>query len=1195
MHFDAQFKGIDARILLDTGSSMMAISEEYVRYNQLQSVQSFSQQIELADGTFIPSTRKVAGYFAKGNYRKYMEFAVVPINEDIILGLPWCDTVVLTINLQSNFLQFYTKRSGCHVTHRWYCAGFEDPRSNIQLVSSQQLSLLRKSATNTIHEVLISPILNEVKNDPGFEKEASHKELEIRHHISTLHSALTHNEKKGSIGLDTTDLQVLGTLEEQLAELLREFTTVFHIHEGLPQSRPEDMKIETTPSAKIPFRPLSRLSPPELDALKLKLEELLAKGWIQPSKSPYGASVLFVKKKDGGLRMCVDYRALNNITVKDRTPLPSVTDLRERVKGAKYKTTLDIRDAFHNIRICPTDTHKTAFRTRYGHFEFTVCPFGACNSPATFVRMMNRIFGDLYDSGVIAYVDDLLIYSDTYSSHLLLLREVLQRLDSANLKVKLSKCEFAKEEVTFCGMILHTDGVSMNQDSVDAICEFPQISCVSHIQSFIGSIRFFQDYIPNLAEIAGPLFDLTKKNAEWNWNEEHQSIVRVVQYHLTSAPLLRFYDPKLPTEIHTDASAYAIGGWLGQKHSDNVIYPVAYWSRRMIPAERNYPVHEQELLAMIEFIKHHRRYLHGIEFTAFTDHKALEHLQTQPHLSARQVRWLQVLQEYTPKICFTPGELNGFADWLSRRPDFMKVECPQCRHLISNPLSTASLSSLFSTGIVEQLRQEIIEAQRLDEFCIELHNFQNTVEEVPASRRRYLLQFHKRDEVWCHSRRNQVVIPKALQLQLLEYYHDDVHRGHYGVEKTLSFLRKKVYWKNMNQTVKTFIQSCDICQRSKQRRGAPPGKLHPLPVPTTRFQSLAMDFCFVPVDGEGKDSIWIIIDRLTKLVKLIPCSKTVTASELADMFFTQWYCRGYGLPKDIVSDMDSKLVSGFWNDLCKRLRIQQNTSTARHQRTDGQSEITVQIVKQMLIQHVNYTQDNWRSLLPSIEFAINNSVNSSTIAKPFYLAHAFEVPDYPLFESEAGPASTILEAHTKAIVKAKENMFKAQQNMAKFYDKKRSTVPKYRIGDEVLLLRKGIKWDADITRSEKLLAPWLGPFVITDVDNGRDNVELDLPARMQCHRWFHVEVVRPYTIPDTHFPARKVPEYPEPDMDDEGAANYEVESILDSKKYRRKWKFLVKFLGYPETYNQWEPEENLEGCTELLRDYKERHPEKNFT
>ena len=363
---------------------------------------------------------------------------------------------------------------------------------------------------------------------------------------------------------------------------------------GLPVKRPEDMTIDLIPGSIPPkTRPLRNQSQEELLILKERIQELLERGFIQPSTSQYGSSILFVKKADGSLRLCIDYRGLNTITVKNRAPLPSITEMRNRLIGAKYFTKLDLKDGYHNIRINNADVHKTAFKCRYGHFEYLVVPFGLANAPAVFSNMMNRVLRSVLDISVISYLDDILIYSQTAEQHQKDIEQVLSILAAEKLFLKPSKCEFMRSEVTFCGHYVGASGIRPTEDKVAAIQVRPRINNVQDIQAYLGSIVWFHDFIPDYAAITEPLTRLLAKDIPWSWSEEQGEAITLLIHLISNAPVLRFFDPKLDTFVYSDASEYAIGGWIGQKHSDG-IHPVLYWSRKMTPSERRYHVYEKE-------------------------------------------------------------------------------------------------------------------------------------------------------------------------------------------------------------------------------------------------------------------------------------------------------------------------------------------------------------------------------------------------------------------------------------------------------------------------------------------------------------------------------------------------------------------------------------------------------------------------
>jgi hypothetical protein len=395
--------------------------------------------------------------------------------------------------------------------------------------------------------------------------------------------------------------------DDDTKEILKEFKDVFpnDLPKGLPPKRHVDHKIELLPEATPPSKATYRLSFKELDELKKQLQELLEKGHIQPSKSPYGAPVIFVRKKDGTLRMCIDYRALNKLTIKNKYPLPRIDEMIDRLLGAKVFSKLDLRSGYNQIRIEEEDIHKTAFRTRYGHYEFKVLPFGLTNAPATFMNLMNDIFHPLLDNCVLIYLDDILIFSNSREEHKQHLRQVLQILRKEKLYGKLSKCEFFKEEIEFLGHVVNSKGVKVEESKIKAIMDWPALTNVSEVRSFLGLATFYQRYVKNFSTIASPLTELERKDVPFEWKEPQQQAFAALKHALCSTPVLKIADPKLPFVVHSDASGTAIGAVLSQEENGH-FQPVAFTSRKLNPHEKNYDTRDRELLAIIHAIKYWR-------------------------------------------------------------------------------------------------------------------------------------------------------------------------------------------------------------------------------------------------------------------------------------------------------------------------------------------------------------------------------------------------------------------------------------------------------------------------------------------------------------------------------------------------------------------------------------------------------------
>jgi hypothetical protein len=439
----------------------------------------------------------------------------------------------------------------------------------------------------------------------------------------------------------------------------------------LAPHRPYDLKIELEDGSEPPPGRIYSLSPSELQSLREFIDEHLALGFIRPSASPHGAPVLFVKKKDGSLRLCVDYRGLNKISRKDRYPLPLISDLLDSPGKARIYTKIDLRHAYHLVRIGEGDEWKTTFRTRYGSFEWLVMPFGLSNAPAAFQRFMNDVFSDMLDVNVVVYLDDILIYSDNPDDHHRHVIEVLRRLRKHGLYAKPEKCEFSRTSVEYLGYVLSPQGLTMAKDKVQTILDWPEPRKVKDIQSFLGFANFYRRFIFNYSHLSVPLTRLTRKHAPWNFDTKARTAFEQIKQAFTSAPVLAHWIPHSKMIVETDASDYALAAILSAYDPDGELHPIAFHSRSFTAAELNYDVHDKELLAIFEAFLHWRQYLEGSgdPIDVFTDHKNLEYFSTTKLLTRRQCRWSEYLCQFNLCIRYRPGKLGTKPDALTRRWD----------------------------------------------------------------------------------------------------------------------------------------------------------------------------------------------------------------------------------------------------------------------------------------------------------------------------------------------------------------------------------------------------------------------------------------------------------------------------------------------------------------------------------------------
>ena len=397
-----------------------------------------------------------------------------------------------------------------------------------------------------------------------------------------------------------------------------------------------------------------------------------AAGQIQPSNSSWGFNPVIVKKKDGSPRVCIDYRPLNEVTKKDSYPLPRTDEVLNELGKAKWFSKLDLKAGYWQIMLNPGDRHKTAFVTRDGLFEFLVMPFGLTSAPATFQRLMDTVLSDLLWHRVMVYLDDIIVYSETWHEHLATLGNVLRRLRAAGLQASPGKCEFGRATLQYLGHIVTREGILPDNDNVKAIMQCPAPRNLTELRSFTGMVQYYNKYIPHMAQLYVPLYRLYKKNAPFYWTHECQQAFEEVKAALISPPVLRRADPALPYILQTDWSPTAIGAILAQEDADGEEHPIAYASKSLKDLERKYSATEGECFAVVSFVEHFRPYLWGVPFTLEVDHWCLQWLMTASQNNSRLARWALKLQEYDFKIRHRRGTRHSNADALSRPP----IACP---------------------------------------------------------------------------------------------------------------------------------------------------------------------------------------------------------------------------------------------------------------------------------------------------------------------------------------------------------------------------------------------------------------------------------------------------------------------------------------------------------------------------------------
>jgi hypothetical protein len=646
----------------------------------------------------------------------------------------------------------------------------------------------------------------------------------------------------------------------------------------MPPDRDIEFAIELQPgTAPISKRPY-RMPPAELAELKKQLQELLDKGFIRPSTSPWGCPALFVKKKDESLRLCIDYHPLNEVTIKNKYPLPRIDVLFDQLVRAKVFSKIDLHSGYHQIKIRASDIPKTAFSTRYGLYEFLVMSFGLTNAPAYFMYLMNSVFMTELDKFIVVFIDDILVYSKNEEEHAGHLHVVLQRLREHHLYAKLSKCDFWLKEIKFLGHTISQAGIVVDPDKVQEVMNWKPPTNVRQIRSFLGLAGYYRRFIPDFSRIVKPITELLMKEAKFVWGQKCEDAFHALRQHLTTAPVLAQPDNSKPFDVYCDASSTGLGCVLMQ---DNRV--IAYASRALRPHEQNYPTHDLELAAVVHALKMWRHYLMGTHCNIFTDHKSLKYIFTQADLNMRQRRWLELIKDYDLEVHYHLGKANVVADALSRKLQCNCVMMDSCINTLCDVLSKMQIEvipsgALSHLSVEPALQDQIIMAQLSDKGVeIIKENLHQKTEKYKC--------FHQDGKgiLWFGSR---LVVPKNKDFKnkILNEAHLSKFSMHPGSTKMYHDLKPLYWWTRMKREIAQYVSECDTCQRIKASHLKSARALQPLSIPSWKWDDISMDFIVgLPNTSRHHDSIWVIMDPLTKVAHFLPVHTTDKAQKNAEL------------------------------------------------------------------------------------------------------------------------------------------------------------------------------------------------------------------------------------------------------------------------------------------------------------------------
>ena len=942
--------------------------------------------------------------------------------------------------------------------------------------------------------------------------------------------------------------------------------------EGDPLGKTDLVHHEIHTTTQVPIKqPARRFPIHQREEGEKQVKEMLEKGLIEPSESPWASPVVLVKKKDGSTRFCIDYRRLNDVTIKDAYPLPRIDDSLDALSGADCFSTLDLASGYWQVGLADDARQKSAFVTNSGLYQFTVMPFGLSNAPSTFERLMERVLSGLQWQICLVYLDDVIVFSRGVSQHISRLEEVLERIMAAGLRLKPKKCHLFQTRVGYLGHVVSGEGISTDPEKIKAVEDWKVPKDLHDVRSFLGLCSYYRRFIKDFSSIAKPLTQLTEKERDFVWGTAQEEAWLDLKRRLVNAPILAYPDPQLSFILDTDASGFGIGGVLSQVQ-DGEERVIAYGSRTLTKEERRYCVTRRELLSVVYFVKQFRHYLYGRKFLVRTDHGALRWLLNFKDPQGQVARWIEVLDTYHFDIQHRPGVRHGNADALSRGPcrqcgreDEVQVQTKvvtraqarkeESQKPAEDPAPSRVIIPWIGAGSLHL--DSIRRAQHKDPVLSQLFAWKQQgcrpawgdVSAAGLSLKAYWAQWESvREEDGVLYRefvlegkktRRQILVPTSLQGEVFAQLHAAVTGGHMGVRRTLANIRARFYWVKLKEDVMDRCRRCSSCAARKPptKKKKAPLKKYVMGLPLER---VALDILGpLPLTAQGNRYVLVMSDYFTKWVEAVALPDQ-EAKTTADAFVTHFVTK-FGVPMFLHTDQGRNFESKLFKEMGRLLGVKKTRTTAYRPQSDGLVERFNRTLATMVTAYASEHQRTWDKYLPMLTMAYRSTPHESSGLSPNQLMFGREInlpvdimigrPPVTEEVDQHEYAAELRERLEDAYAQARENLEHAAERQKLYYDVKTSG-GHYKPGDAVWMLnkdrRKGV--------CPKLQKRWKGPALVEERLN---DVTYRLRLTPESRKVTHFDLLKPYT--DDDLPAwmgpirQKLRERRRPDAEEDGA------------------------------------------------------------